>query len=79
MASSRRSRSDESCIRLYVTNESDMLSGKGLMMASRMAASSGGSYFAASEASFCTAAYDSVRISGGRLGNVSSARYWLHS
>ena len=46
------------------------------MTASRVVAASGGSYFAARVISSCTVAYERVLISGGRLGKVSSARYW---
>lgn len=54
-----------------------MVRGRGLMMDSRMAWSSGGSYLVARDLSSCTAAYDSVRSSSGRLGYVSSARYYV--
>lgn len=75
MSSRTRSRSDGSFMRWYEVRESDMLSGRGLMRASSVAWCSGGSYFAARDLSSCTAAYDNVRKSCGRLGYVSSARY----
>lgn len=76
ISSRRRSRSNASWMRLYEVRESDMLSGRGLMMVSRMARSNGGSYLVARDLSSCTAAYDNVRSSAGRLGYVSSARYY---
>lgn len=74
--SRKRSRSEASEMRLYVTRESGMVRGSGLIMASSSEVSRGVVYFSPRGMSSCIKAYESVRRSDGRLRKISSARYY---
>lgn len=75
--SKKRSRSEASLISPYDVKLSGMLNGSGLEIASSTAVSSGVSYLTAIAVSSWTTEYESVRSSGGKLVNISSARYYV--
>lgn len=75
MGSKKRSRSEGSSIRPYESRESDVDAGNDPTTSSRTAESRGREYLSASLVLSWTFAYESVLSSGGRLANISSAKY----